>query len=337
MTDQQMTNMDALTAIHTPHEYTIDLNAGPLEAEIAFPLCHQDAHADTFVLHVRRGFQPADLTGMTVTAYMTFAEARKTLPIAGVAEDCRASVTLPAECYAFPGRITLTIQLICGEARHTLARLSGAITRTAEDQLISSGELLPSLPELLEQIADMQTATAEAREVVNGISSAVSDASQAAADAKQAVSEAEAAVQAVDGMTVSAQAGETADAQISEQNGVKHIHLTLPRGQDGNDGVGIASIQCRSSSQSGGTGTIAITLTNGETKTLEVVNGKDGQDGADGHDGKTPVRGVDYFTAADRAAMINDVTAGLPIFTLTGTDANGTEHVWTLYGKAAGA
>jgi len=294
MTDQQITNTDALTAIHTTHEYTIDLNTGPLEAEMAFPLCHQDAHADTFVLHVRRGFQPADLTGMTVTAYMTFADARRTLPIAGVAEGCTASVTLTGDCYAFPGRAMMTIQLACGEVRHTLARLSGVITRTAEDQLISSGELLPSLPELLEQIADMQSATTEAREVIDGISGAVNDASQAAADAKQAVSEAEAAVQAVDGMTVSAQAGETADAQISEQNGVKHIHLTLPRGQDG-------------------------------------------ADGQDGSDGKTPVRGVDYFTNADKAAMVSEVTTGLPTFTLTGTDANGTEHSWTLYGKAAGA
>ncbi len=39
------------------------------------------------------------------------------------------------------------------------------------------------------------------------------------------------------------------------------------------------------------------------------TNGKDGQPGADGY---TPVKGTDYWTAADKAEMVSDVLASLP-------------------------
>lgn len=49
------------------------------------------------------------------------------------------------------------------------------------------------------------------------------------------------------------------------------------------------------------------------------VNGKDGKDGKDGVDGKdglsgyTPQKGVDYFTDADKAELVNAVLAAMPI------------------------
>ena len=46
------------------------------------------------------------------------------------------------------------------------------------------------------------------------------------------------------------------------------------------------------------------------------VNGKDGKDGVDGKDGLsgyTPQKGVDYFTDADKAELVNAVLAAMPI------------------------
>jgi hypothetical protein len=37
-------------------------------------------------------------------------------------------------------------------------------------------------------------------------------------------------------------------------------------------------------------------------------------DGAPGADGKTPVKGTDYFTAADKTEMVNAVIAALPVY-----------------------
>lgn len=50
--------------------------------------------------------------------------------------------------------------------------------------------------------------------------------------------------------------------------------------------------------------TITITDKSGTT-TATVTNGKDG---------KTPVKGTDYFTAADKAEMVNSVIAALPVY-----------------------
>lgn len=45
-------------------------------------------------------------------------------------------------------------------------------------------------------------------------------------------------------------------------------------------------------------------------------NGSDvGLKGADGKDGKTPVKGTDYWTAADKAEIVNDTLAALPKWT----------------------
>lgn len=43
-------------------------------------------------------------------------------------------------------------------------------------------------------------------------------------------------------------------------------------------------------------------------------DGKDGQTGPAGQDGKTPIKGEDYFTAADKAEMVADVVAALPVY-----------------------
>lgn len=37
-----------------------------------------------------------------------------------------------------------------------------------------------------------------------------------------------------------------------------------------------------------------------------------GDQGKKGADGKTPVKGTDYWTAADKAEIVNDVLAALP-------------------------
>lgn len=39
-----------------------------------------------------------------------------------------------------------------------------------------------------------------------------------------------------------------------------------------------------------------------------------GPQGPAGADGKTPVKGVDYFTEAEKSDMVNDVLAALPVW-----------------------
>ena len=57
-----------------------------------------------------------------------------------------------------------------------------------------------------------------------------------------------------------------------------------------------------------------------------------GATGSAGAAGTTPVKGTDYWTAEDKAAMVADTKAALPTLTITGVDTSGTTHTWTVYG-----
>lgn len=82
----------------------------------------------------------------------------------------------------------------------------------------------------------------------------------------------------------------------------------------GRDGTGIADIQqVQSSSASLGENIWKITLTDEREYNIVIRNGGQGQqgtpgkDGQDGEDGYTPVKGVDYFTPAEIAAIKNEI------------------------------
>lgn len=78
-------------------------------------------------------------------------------------------------------------------------------------------------------------------------------------------------------------------------------------GADGADGRGITSITRTSGNGAAGTtDTYTITYTDGTKSTYRVRNG------ADGTNGKTPVKGTDYFTDADKAELVSSVIEGLP-------------------------
>ena len=49
--------------------------------------------------------------------------------------------------------------------------------------------------------------------------------------------------------------------------------------------------------------------------------GADGANGKDGADGKTPEKGTDYFTDADKAEMVSAVLAALPVYAGEVSDA----------------
>jgi hypothetical protein len=99
------------------------------------------------------------------------------------------------------------------------------------------------------------------------------------------------------------------------------------KGIQGADGVGVKTVaQTTTSSADGGSNVVTVTLTNGTTSTFTVKNGSKGSTGATGQqgpkgdtgatgpagqngaDGKTPVKGTDYFTEADKQEMVSQVS-----------------------------
>ena len=74
--------------------------------------------------------------------------------------------------------------------------------------------------------------------------------------------------------------------------------LTVKNGTKGSTGVGIQSVtQTTTSTADDGNNVITVTLSNGTTSTFKVQNGSKGSAG------KTPVRGTDYWTDADKAEI----------------------------------
>ena len=55
---------------------------------------------------------------------------------------------------------------------------------------------------------------------------------------------------------------------------------------------------------------LSIRDENGNVIPVPAIQGVPGKDGANGNDGKTPVKGVDYWTAADKSEIINALSGG---------------------------
>lgn len=114
--------------------------------------------------------------------------------------------------------------------------------------------------------------------------------------------------------------GETGPQGIQGEQGPKgDTGATGPQGpagadgKNGVDGVGVSSVtQTTTSSADGGSNVMTVTLSNGATSTFTVKNGSKGSAGEAGY---TPVKGTDYFTAADKTELVNDVLAALPTWT----------------------
>lgn len=97
------------------------------------------------------------------------------------------------------------------------------------------------------------------------------------------------------------------------------MYLTAP-GKDGEPGVpgqdgGYYSIAVTQPD----TGTMQLSLTPSradmpavEPVTVTLPDGVPGRDGAPGKNGRTPVKGTDYYTEADKAEMVELVLAALP-------------------------
>ena len=93
---------------------------------------------------------------------------------------------------------------------------------------------------------------------------------------------------------------------------------------NGADGIGIQSVeQTTTSTVDGGINVITVTKTDGTSSTFTVRNGSKGSTGATGaagKDGYTPVKGTDYWTADDIAAIqsyINEKAAALQSKSIT--------------------
>ena len=164
------------------------------------------------------GGMPADLTGWLPRMSIILPGRISSQKQLGSIQANVISAYLPRICYAETGDVSVILSLadVSGQTQIPIYGCVLHVAADSTDAVIDEEHVIPSISELLAQYNACRTAT-----------------NAADAAAEKAVF----ATQKIEGMTVSAVAGEQANASVSEQNGVKHIELTLPRGPQGPTGA----------------------------------------------------------------------------------------------------
>lgn len=107
--------------------------------------------------------------------------------------------------------------------------------------------------------------------------------------------------------------GSAADAKAVGDK-VAKLSSAIANIPSGKDGVGIQSVvQTTTSTEDGGTNVVTVTTSDGTSSTFQVKNGSKGSTGKAGADGHTPVKGTDYFTAADKREIAEEAAGMVSI------------------------
>lgn len=175
------------------------------------------------------------------------------------------------------------------EEAAALATIDAENARDEAQQAQANAELAESNAELAETNA--KTAQQNAEKAVTNAENAATSSQGFANNASQSAQEAEEAKLAIEAMKVSAQTltpGSNANVSKSIVNGVVNLLFGIPqgatgsKGDTGETGASISKIERTSGNgAAGSTDIYTITLTNGNTFTFNVYNGKDGEGSGD--------------------------------------------------------
>ena len=197
-----------------------------------------DAQSNKISVRILDGGQAASVSG-TVSGYVIRNDGA-TVIVDGTLTNNIASIVLPASAYTIVGTISICIRLISSNVKTVVGACTGYVYQTSTDTIVDPGHIIPSLDELLAKIAACEAATTAANAAATNANNKAAVADTAATNANNKAAVANAAAIKIDDMTADAESvssSSSADATISEVSGHKHIHLSIPRGQDGRDGI----------------------------------------------------------------------------------------------------
>lgn len=205
--------------ILTTLEFTTDLHRGT-QMEVlhnAFMVGDQEAHRFVVALVNPEGGGTVSLTGAGVQGFFVRRGEDSTVVINGESDGNKAIVTLPAACYAVPGRFSFIMRVSMGDTVHSVLWCDGVISRSRTDTLIDPGDVVPTLDELLGRISVLEAVTEAASDIVVRDEEAAGSATVAAKEAVAAAATAtEASTQAQSAATTSQNAAlEAMDADQS--------------------------------------------------------------------------------------------------------------------------
>lgn len=197
-----------------------------------------DVQGNVVGVKVTSGGQNVTLSG-SVIGYIIRADGA-TVVVNGTVSGNMASIVLPQSAYAVVGPISIAIRLVSGDVKTVLCACTGYVYRTTTDSIVDPGHVIPSIEELLAKIEDCERAAAAANAAAGSANTAAGTANTAAGNANTAAGTANTAAAKIDNMTADAESlasSEPASAVVTEISGHKHLHIGVPRGVNGRDGV----------------------------------------------------------------------------------------------------
>lgn len=232
------------------------------------PIIKGDTHALNWIVTVRKGGQPIDLSKAEIALYCARAldedkdeSGGTTYSDAAGTSDGVVTAQLPQDAANIPGMVGCTIRATLDGVSVTLARMSVMAIDPIGSDIIDEGKRIPNLDEVLAAVARCESAAAEAEGAATAALASASNAddkanlandaaSAATASAKTANASAEAADAAtksanaaakkIDDMTVTATGlapGEAPTAVLTDEDGHYNLALGLTKGDTGDSGV----------------------------------------------------------------------------------------------------
>lgn len=162
--------------------YAIDIAAPLVMHDAETMMVEGDNKANTLVLEVLDGKEPAVLAGCTAIAYMLRPDGEKPFVKCEINGNIITAV-LNEVFYTTPGRYTLFVRLTehDGATKRTILLLNGWVQPEGDGELIDTDGAIPSLDDLLAQIEQLENAVQSANEATM----AANDAAQYALDAAE--------------------------------------------------------------------------------------------------------------------------------------------------------
>lgn len=205
-----------------------------------------DKDANVFEVTVRDGSEAADLSGYSVTGYFQRGDSDR-VPLTGSIEGNVVRVALQEACYAVSGSYAAFVRLVkagTGE-KITILRLGGYVESEGSGAILDPENRIPSVEDVIAKLDEMERVTEEGRAAATRATEAAERAEaagEAAEEANEAAARANAAAEAVEGMTVEADAapyGQGVNADIELRDGKYHISFQLETGPKGETGHGL--------------------------------------------------------------------------------------------------
>lgn len=310
--------------------YTVDLNK-PITTTVwhdLFVTTSKKAHR--IELQLRRGTENINFDGAVTATQITYSD-MVTKDASGSVENGKVVFVFPDSFYQQSGIFCVVVFIGTGEERIPVFCGEGKMILGETDTRYDPDGVVPSLSEVLAQIEAARAAANAANEAAQD----AGDAAQAANDAAQAANEAGEKVNQMTASAVELSYDRQPTVETELLNGHYHLTFGIPKGDPytikGQAYATLAALQAAVTNPTEGDQynvgsappynvyrwTGSAWEDQGVLQGVKGDKGDKGDPGAPGQDGapgKTPIRGIDYFTQADKDEIIDEVieaTAGL--------------------------